>query len=137
MKKIASTSDFFQAIRQPNAIIFFNASWTHASASSKSCAQKFARHVQWEIPVYEVDLDDFDFVYDWVGQKERTNWELTGAMSRPAGKFRDRLVGNGEMRWIRDGEIVGFESYIAALTFDGLMDRTSFLYWEYLTSIAC
>ena len=137
MLKIRNTQDFFEAVQQPNAIIFLHTTWSAASASSRRCAEKFHRHIGWEIPVFEIDIDEFDSIHDWVAQKERTNWETSGVMRRKAYSFKNRLHGSGEMMWIRNGEIVGFEVFVAALNYSGLMDKTSFLYWEYLTKVAC
>ena len=134
MKRIISKSELFEAIRQPQAILFLHSPWSPASLDSQKAVSRFSKIIDWETPIYEVDIEQMNFLYDWVAGQEISDWEESGIMSRKTFSFQNRLHGTGELIWLKAGQIAGFEAFAAAYTVEKMLDRTAFLFWEYLTA---
>lgn len=129
MKSITE-SEFYKLIETENKYIFFCFfNWSGYSVISKKIVENWETEFNREVMLIDCSNLDFENYYqDWLNKKEKDDWSKEGIMTIRKFSPRNRLHGYGEICWILNNEVVGFEAIYKNFNSETLEKRTEFLF---------
>lgn len=116
MIKIPNQSAFDELIKSnTDIIIFVHSIWSGYSVMAKNTVLEFEKSL--DLNIHYEENKESSFMYDMLH-----NYELTNA-SNPKFSFRTRLNGYGEIIWLRNKKVIGFEIVSSKLSVNDLIEK--------------
>lgn len=112
-------------------IVFIFHGWSGYSVASKNIIDNWEARTKREIFLIDATTlsyhDDFP---SWIRAQEKDDWFESSVMKIKRYSPRNRIHGYGEIVWIEDKQVVGFECIFQSYDFETLEARTKELFRE-------
>jgi len=130
MKLLSSKNDFFNLIEiQDKIIIFCFHDWSTHSAIAKKIVEDWEFESKRDVYLIDASIMDQDsYFIQWLINQEEDDWSKEKIMKVNKYSPQKRVHGYGEICWIVNKKIIGFESIYSALKPRDLEHRTKDLF---------
>ena len=130
MELINNKASFFKLIEiEEKCIVFCFHDWSAFSVVSKKIVEEWESKFDRKIKVIDAsNMNHKDYFPKWLIQKELDDWTKEGIMTINKFSPRKRLHGYGEICWILNEKVKGFECVFNAFNPEALEERTRKLF---------
>jgi len=130
MKLINNKKEFISLIEtiEKNIVFCFH-DWSAYSVMAKKIVEDWESMSKREIKIIDASkMNQNNYFPKWLINKEKRDWSKEGIMTINKYTPKSRIHGYGEICWIKNKEVVGFESIFNSFNPESLEIRTQELF---------